>query len=117
MAWTMGPVCSQRNPPIEWSEKEYLLEVALPGLGHSSPVVWGNLVFVTTAVPQGNKLPVPEQPPGAHNNLDPFHKMQFRVLAYDATGKLRWNATVPAQPPKHLKAARGLLLAGHGRAC
>ena len=98
--WATG-FAPKGNPPTEWSEKKNIRwKVALPGLGHSSPVVWVNLVFVTTAVPQGDKLPVPEQPPGAHNNLDPFHKMQFRVLAYDcATGKLRWNATVRTAQP------------------
>ncbi len=110
--WATG-FAPKGNPPIEWSEKKNICwKVALPGLGHSSPVVWGNLVFVTTAVPQGDKLPVPEQPPGAHNNLDPFHKMQFRVLAYDcATGKLRWNATVRTAQPHQSTHESGTLQA------
>ena len=62
------------NPPTEWSEtKNIRWKTPLPGLGHSSPVVWDNYIYLTSAVPQGEKLPVPEHPPGAHNNLDPFH--------------------------------------------
>ena len=42
------------NPPLEWSEeKNVRWKVEVPGRGKSSPIVWGDLVFVTTAVPTG----------------------------------------------------------------
>ena len=100
-----GPLATgfapQANPPLEWSETKNLRwKTPLPGLGHSSPVVWGDYVYLTTAVPQGEKLPVPEQPPGAHNNMDPTHRLQFQVLAYDRrTGKPVWQTTVHAAQP------------------
>jgi len=89
------------DPPTEWSEKKNVRwKTPLPGLGHSSPVVWGDLVFITTAVPRGEKLPVPKQPPGAHNNLDPFHKLRFIVLAVNrATGKIAWQKIVQTAQP------------------
>jgi outer membrane protein assembly factor BamB len=34
--------------PLQWTEKDYNWKVALPGVGHSSPVVWGERVFVTS---------------------------------------------------------------------
>jgi outer membrane protein assembly factor BamB len=34
--------------PITWTTKDYNWRVALPGTGHSSPVVWGNRVYVTS---------------------------------------------------------------------
>jgi outer membrane protein assembly factor BamB len=37
--------------PISWTDKDYNWKVSLPGLGHSSPVVWGKKVFVTSADP------------------------------------------------------------------
>jgi len=37
------------NLPVTWTEKDYNWKVALPGGGHSSPVVWGEKVFVTSA--------------------------------------------------------------------
>src|SRR5262245_47975365 len=37
--------------PVSWTEADYNWKVALPGIGHSSPVVWGNKVFVTSADP------------------------------------------------------------------
>jgi len=33
--------------PVKWTEKDYNWKVTLPGGGHSSPVVWGDKVFVT----------------------------------------------------------------------
>lgn len=37
--------------PITWTENDYNWKVELPGIGHSSPVVWGDKVFVTSADP------------------------------------------------------------------
>jgi len=33
--------------PTKWSERDYNWKISLPGTGHSSPVVWGDKVFVT----------------------------------------------------------------------
>ena len=38
----------------EWTEtKNVVWKAPIPGRGHSSPVIWGDLVFLTTAVPVG----------------------------------------------------------------
>jgi outer membrane protein assembly factor BamB len=36
--------------PVEWSEKDYHFNVALPGIGHSAPVLWGEKIFLTSAL-------------------------------------------------------------------
>ena len=39
------------TPPTEWSTtKNIKWKVEVPGIGSSSPVIWGDQVFVTTAV-------------------------------------------------------------------
>ena len=41
------------SPPIRWNVEtgeNIKWKVRIPGLGHSSPVVWGDRIFVTTAV-------------------------------------------------------------------
>ena len=89
------------DPPVEWNEKKNVRwKKELPGKGHASPIVWGNRVFILSAVPHGEKLKVPEQPPGAHNNDDPTRKTEFIVMAlHRATGKTLWQTTVrDAQP-------------------
>jgi len=35
--------------PAKWTEKDYNWKVKLPGVGHSSPVLWGNRIFLTCA--------------------------------------------------------------------
>jgi outer membrane protein assembly factor BamB len=37
--------------PSQWTEADYLWKKSLPGVGHSSPVVWGDRVFVTSGDP------------------------------------------------------------------
>jgi len=41
--------------PVMWMETNYNWKITLPGLGHSSPVVWGNRIFVTCGDPQTAK--------------------------------------------------------------
>lgn len=42
------------DAPVVWTESENVSwKVDIPGRGHSSPVVWGNQIFLTTAVPTG----------------------------------------------------------------
>lgn len=42
-------VDTESSMPVEWDSTAYLWEVSLPGLGHSSPVVWEGSIFVTSA--------------------------------------------------------------------
>jgi outer membrane protein assembly factor BamB len=37
------------NLPSKWSESDYLWRAKLPGKGHSSPVLWGDKLFVTSS--------------------------------------------------------------------
>ena len=101
-----GPLATgaapKADPPVEWSEtKNIRWKTKLPGLGHSSPVVWGALVFVTTAENTGMKKPFTGVTPnGAHNNMDPESDYQFAVLAIDRqTGALVWRRTVTTLQP------------------
>jgi len=44
----------QNNPPTEWSEtKNIKWKTAIPGKGSSSPIIWENQIFITTAIPTG----------------------------------------------------------------
>jgi len=38
-----------KNIPVKWTQKDYNWKVSLPGGGHSSPVLWGDKVFVTSS--------------------------------------------------------------------
>lgn len=68
-------VAPEADPPLEWSEtKNVKWKVAIPGAASSTPVVWGDRVFVLTAVPTGKKTetqaeakPAETSPPPAAN--------------------------------------------------
>src|SRR5262245_16363022 len=63
-------VAPDAQPPVEWSEtKNIRWKSVLPGKGHSSPVVWGEQIFLTTAIPFGEPLKPRFVRPGAHDNL------------------------------------------------
>jgi len=69
-------------PPIEWSEiKNVRWKTALPGKGHSTPIVWGDQIFVTTAIPSGEAVQPRFVRPGAHDNLEVTKNHEFAVLA------------------------------------
>ena len=60
--WTRfrGPngsgISSARTIPAKWTDGDFNWKTALPGAGHSSPVVWGDRVFVTTADDQAREV-------------------------------------------------------------
>lgn len=92
-----GVARSGANPPIEWSEtKNVKWKVPLDGLGHSTPVVCGDLVFVTSAEAYGEKFPpLPETAPGAHDNSPVVQRHRFWVTAINrVSGKVHWKTKV-----------------------
>src|ERR1051325_1122577 len=49
-------VAPKADPPMTWSEtKNVKWKVAVPGEGHATPIVWGDKIFVQTAVGTGKK--------------------------------------------------------------
>ena len=45
------------NPPTEWSEEKNIRwKATVPGKGSATPIVWGNMVIVQTAVPIGEPM-------------------------------------------------------------
>lgn len=95
-------VAPEADPPIEWSEDEHIRwKVALPGKGHSTPIVWGDRVFVTTAVPYGDPLPPRySTAPGTHDGVPVTHRHLFVVIAVNRSdGKTVWQRTVHQKLP------------------
>ena len=95
-------VAPRANPPIEWSEnKNVRWKLALPGKGHSTPVIWGDRVFLTTAESYGDSVdPKPGSAPGAHDNLPAIYHYKFVVLAVSRRdGRIIWQRTVRKELP------------------
>ncbi len=95
-------VAPHARPPIVWSEtKNVRWKTAIPGKGHSTPIVWGNRIFLTTAIPYGDALtPKPDTAPGAHDNSPVTHRHRFVVLAVNREdGQIAWQRTVREELP------------------
>lgn len=86
------------DPPVEWSEtKNIRWKVEIPGRGSGSPVVWGNRIFILTAVPAGATGPDTHKPLGG---VQPRVPHRFMVLALDrTTGKVLWQRTAREATP------------------
>ncbi len=92
-------VAPNADPPLVWNEadgKNIRWKTEIPGRGHSTPVVWGDRVFLTTASPFGEALPPrPSRAPGNHDNLSVTHRHRFVALAVSRTsGKIVWQQTL-----------------------
>ena len=96
-------VSPDATPPLEWSEdRNVRWKAELPGLGHSSPIAWDDLLYITTAIPFGEPLEEPRYSgrPGAHNNLPVRNQHAFVVFALDRhTGRPVWQRTVRERIP------------------
>ncbi len=111
-------VAPHGDPPVTWSETENLKwKVRLPGRGHASPIVWGDRVFLLTAVevvPEaedtavresgasgGDQVPIPGggtrfRPRGIQTE----NPVRFVVLALDrGSGTVIWEKTAHTAVP------------------
>ncbi|MCY2962036.1 MAG: PQQ-binding-like beta-propeller repeat protein, partial [Planctomycetota bacterium] len=93
-----GPLATgeapEGDPPITWSETENVRwKTSIPGLGHGSPVVWNDRVFLTSAIPVGDELPPRHtRAKGAHDNIPVTRKQQYVALAIDrGNGRIVWQ--------------------------
>ncbi|MDP6633495.1 MAG: PQQ-binding-like beta-propeller repeat protein [Phycisphaerae bacterium] len=90
-------VAPKGDPPIEWSEnKNIRWKTALPGSGHSTPIVWKDHVFVTAAIPYG-KVQIQKGPEieGVHDYEPVTRALEFVVIALNRpNGKILWRKTV-----------------------
>jgi outer membrane protein assembly factor BamB len=69
--------------PDTWSDTENVLwKVSVPGIGHSSPIVWGDQIFLTTSYDNGTKM---------------------AMLSYHrSNGELLWETPVPFASREHI---------------
>jgi len=99
------------DPPAEWSETQNIRwKVELPGRGHASPIVWGDRVYLQTAVPvedatasrpaasqAAESQPSTERPNGARGRDGgaPPRKQKYQLMALERrTGRTVWVTTL-----------------------
>jgi len=104
-------IADGQKPPVTWDGEKGInirWRKPIPGLGHSSPIIWGNRLFVTSAV--GDREPYLR--PGYYgespdNPEDWIH--HYNVYCLDKrTGKILWERTAHRGKPqvkRHIKSS------------
>lgn len=93
------------DPPTTWDAKTNVKWSAdLPGKSSATPIVWGDQVFVVTAVKtdrEANPNDLPKVDPKFERKTDPPREYyQFIVYSFDrATGKQRWKNVAAERVP------------------
>ena len=76
-------VAPHGDPPTEWSESRNVRwKAEIPGRGHASPIVWGDRVFLLTAI-EGPRPPVETAEGERPRGIQPAGRVRFVVLALD----------------------------------
>ena len=112
-------VAPAAKPPVTWSETNNVRwKVRLPGGGTSTPIVWGDQIFIQTAIPAGKAEPKLEAPAaaaaadaprrqrggggpgGGMRSETPAEAYQFALLCLDrATGRTQWQKVLREEVP------------------
>jgi outer membrane protein assembly factor BamB len=98
------------DAPTVWSDTTNVKwKTEIPGRGFSTPAVWGDRIFVTTAIPTGKPPAAPtesgEQPQAgpqrrAGGGAGPLLEHRFEVICLDRkTGKILWQKTAKIATP------------------
>ena len=104
---TWNGVAAHGDPPVTWSETENVRWKVPVEMGHGTPVVWGDRLFLMTATPLEEELPIPDViPPGTPNiNEHPqvvgtWKAQRMEVLCLDRhTGEELWRRVAAAGMP------------------
>jgi outer membrane protein assembly factor BamB len=90
--------------PVTWNvekNENVLWQTEIPGLGHSSPVVWGDRVFLTTAISSDPKAGLRH---GLYGDVEPSNDLSphtWKVYALDRrTGKIIWEQVAHQGAPR-----------------
>jgi outer membrane protein assembly factor BamB len=97
-------VAEGKSMPVKWDAEKsvnVLWKTQIPGLAHSSPIVWGNRVFITTAV---SSNPKEETRFGLYGDVAPVKeesKHTWKVYCLDKhSGKILWERVAYEGLPK-----------------
>ncbi len=111
-------VASPRQPPMSWpsfrgpgaSGVGVRWKTDIPGIANSSPVVWGDHVFVSTAVSAKGESTFRTGLYGDVDSVDDDSSHSYRLYALDRkTGRVLWQRTAEERVPpvkRHLKSSQ-----------
>ncbi len=107
-------VADGMNLPDTWNvttKENILWSTVIPGLAHSSPIVWGDRVFVTSAISSQPDASFKPGLYGAGDAADDRSKHRWMVYALDRrTGRIAWEQLAYEGTPvekRHTKSTYG----------
>ena len=106
-------IADGQGAPTEWnveSGDNILWKTPIPGLANSSPIVWGNRVFVTTAISGDADDTFRTGLYGDVKSVDDLSEHTFKVYALDRkSGEILWERTAGTAAPgakRHFKSTQ-----------
>ena len=86
-------VAPDADPPVAWdAETNIKWKVAVPGAGTATPIVWGDRIFVITAIETDRVTPTPPAADPDARTVPPDRFYQYVVLCFDRqTGEKVWE--------------------------
>lgn len=103
-------VAEGQNLPESWDGEKganIKWKAAIPGLAHSSPIIWGNRLFLTTAISSRGAAKFKPGLYGDGDASDDRSSHQWKLYCLDkATGKVLWDRVAYEGPPlekRHIK--------------
>jgi outer membrane protein assembly factor BamB len=98
-----GVLDTPHGAPVSWdvaANRNIAWRTEIPGLGHSSPIVWEDRVFVTTAVSSDPKAVFQYPLAGQLDRRTDLAKQQFKLYCLDRhTGKILWEKVAAERAP------------------
>jgi outer membrane protein assembly factor BamB len=94
-------VAPDADPPTRWSETENIKwKVEIPGVGSGSPVIWGDRVFVVSAVAGASAEAGEASSQNGRKKKKPIPNLEFKVFCFDRdSGDQKWEATATVAKP------------------
>ncbi|MBI5086711.1 MAG: PQQ-like beta-propeller repeat protein [Acidobacteria bacterium] len=103
-------VAPSASPPVTWNAstgQSIAWKTPIPGLAHSSPIVWGKRVFLTTAISSQGNNTFKRGLYGDGDASTDLGPQQWKLLCLDLdSGKLLWQSTAYTGIPlekRHIK--------------
>ena len=101
------PVRSSWQADASAEKVGVLWSTPVPGLGHSSPIVWGDKLFLATAISTDGKAPLKIGRGGRPEAADDNGEQSWVVLCYDRlTGRELWRKTAHRGRPRATRHAK-----------
>jgi outer membrane protein assembly factor BamB len=98
-------VAEEQNLPDRWdgaTGDNILWRTPIAGLAHSSPIVWGNRIFVTTAISSNPNATFRPGLYGDGDASDDRSRQKWMVYAVDKrTGRIRWERVAREGVPRN----------------